>query len=72
MKIIEISFSESKTIQEDNYEPRNFHLSAKAEINETDDIHKAYKELKDIVKKELGIEQEKYIISKKSNQSKAF
>lgn len=70
MKIVEINYSESKTLQESSYEPRQFFVSAKAEVGD-EDLHKAYTELKTLVKKELAFEEEKYIISKKSN-SKPF
>lgn len=70
MRIVEITYSEGKTIQEEQFSPRNIHISAKAEVGE-EDLHKSYGELKMIVKKELAIEEEKYLISKKSN-SKHF
>lgn len=68
-KIIEIVYSEGKTIQEESYEPRNIHLSAKMEIVEGDDIKQAYKELKEVVKRELAFEQSKYELNKKVNKS---
>jgi hypothetical protein len=69
MKILELSYSEGKTIQEKQFEPRSFHFSIKAEVVEGEDLKKAYKELKDVVKRELGEETSKYLISQKAYQA---
>jgi hypothetical protein len=51
---IEISYSEGKTIQEVQFEPRTFHLSAKVEIDtDVTSIENGYTRLKQIVKKAL-------------------
>lgn len=59
---IEISYSEGKTIQEVQFEPRTFHISAKVEIEskeyDDEEIHRAYLELKKSVKQELKSEVE--------------
>lgn len=68
MKINELTYSEGKTIQEESFQPRSFHVSAKAELAEGDDITQAYKELKKAVKESLNTEVSKYKLSKKINQ----
>lgn len=53
MKISELTYGEGKTIQEQSYEPRSFHFSAKAEVNENDDIQIAFDRLQTEVKEAL-------------------
>ena len=60
MELIEITYSESKTIQEESFSPRNFHISAKAELIESDNVEEAYTKLKETVKKQLKAETETY------------
>ena len=59
-KIVEITYSESKTIQEEDYSPRNFHISAKGELIDGENVEEAYTKLKETVKKQLKAETETY------------
>ena len=56
MKITEITYSIGRTIQIKQYEPINFHASAKAEVAENEDLDKSYAELKKIVTAQIGKE----------------
>lgn len=55
-KITEITYSVGRTMQIKQYEPINFHASAKAEVSEGEDIDKAYSELKKVVTAQIGKE----------------
>lgn len=52
MKITELTYSSGQKIQVKQYEPRDFHFSAKAEVEEGE-VETAFKELKKIVDAEL-------------------
>jgi hypothetical protein len=53
-KITEITFSEGKTIQEVQFEPRTYHISAKMEVDSTkESVDDAFITLKHIVHKQL-------------------
>jgi hypothetical protein len=56
MLINEITYSSGKTIQEESYQPRSFHFSAKAELLETDNVQECYDKLKEEVQKALDRE----------------
>lgn len=58
-KITEITYSESKTIQEESFSPRNFHISAKMELVDNESPTAGYDILKRLVKKELQDEIDK-------------
>ena len=53
MRIVEITYSEGKTVQEEAYSPRSFHLSAKMELGEGESPESYYEILRDMVHKEL-------------------
>lgn len=53
MLIKEIEYSLSKKIQIKEYEPVGFYVSAKAELNEKDDIKKSYAELRKAVHEQM-------------------
>lgn len=54
-KVTEITYSRGETRQLKPYEPTNIHYSIKAELEDGDDPHEAYLELKEIVDKEVEI-----------------
>jgi hypothetical protein len=54
MKIIEITYSEGKTYQEKQFEPRNIHISLKMEVDsDVESVEKVYELSKSLVRKEL-------------------
>jgi hypothetical protein len=58
LKVVEITYSEGKTIQEDSYEPRSFHFSIKAEVsdNSAEELQDSYETIKGQVKLALNRE----------------
>lgn len=55
MKLQEITYSRGQTRQLQEYQPTNIHFSAKAELEEGEDPHAAFLELKTLVDTEIGI-----------------
>lgn len=55
MNITEITYSRGETRQLKPYEPTNIHISAKAEVNEGENINQAYQALQKIVDEEIAL-----------------
>lgn len=55
MILKELTYSKGQTLQIRAYEPVNVHISAKAELEEGEDVHIAYDGLRRIVDTEVDI-----------------
>lgn len=72
MKLSELTYSCGRTIHKKQYEPINFHFSAKCELAEGEDQSVAYKELKRIVNIQINEAVEQVVKSKEDSAELAF
>lgn len=72
MKITEITYSCGRTIQKKQFEPINFHFSAKCEIADGDKEDVAYAELKRIVNRQINEAVETVVKAKEDEQFLGF
>jgi hypothetical protein len=67
MELTELTYSCGRTIQKKQYEPINFHFSAKCELAEGEDQAAAYTELKRIVNIQINAAVEQVVKSKEDS-----
>lgn len=55
-KVTEVTYSRGQTRQLTQYEPVSIHFSAKAELEDGEDVHTAFESLKALVDQEVAIQ----------------